>query len=238
MLSRIIRTADDAREVLAFIDKDLESNPKDKALWQKKGDVHRRANQFAEALNAFGKAQEIDEHDFVITMRMSDTRLAQRAAEIKAAEKAGQDVRQAKAAYLDAEIEEYKARQQRQPTELSHSFQLATRLFKKGDVDNAAANFQKALGDPRYKKQSYLYLGHCFAKKQLLDLAVQQYSSCLGMMDDDMSPEAKEVRYSRARVYEALDKSAEAIADFTRLVELDIGFKDAATRLSALRSCS
>ena len=126
--------------------------PKIRRCGRKKGDVHRRAAQFAEALAAFTKAQEIDEHDFVITMRLSDTRLAQRAAEIKAAEKAGQDVSQAKVAYLDAEIEEYKARQQRQPTELSHSFQLATRLFKKGDIDAAAANFQKALGDPRYKK--------------------------------------------------------------------------------------
>ena len=37
-------------------------------------------------------------------MRLSDTRLAQQAAQIKAAEKAGQDVTQAKAAYLDAEV--------------------------------------------------------------------------------------------------------------------------------------
>ena len=83
---------------------------------------------------------------------------------------------------------------------------------------------------------SYLYLGHCFAKKKLLDLAVQQYTSCLDMMDDDMSAEAKEVRYSRARVYEALGKTAEASTDYTRLVELDLGFKDAATRLSGLKS--
>ena len=111
------------------------------------------------------------------------------------------------------------------------------KLFAKGDIDNAAGNFQKSLGDPRFKKLSYLYLGHCFAKKKLLDLAVQQYSSCLGMIDDDMGSEAKEVRYSRARVYEALGKTEEAVADFTRLVELDLGFKDAPpTRLSGLKS--
>ena len=78
-------------------------------------------------------------------MRLSDTKLAKQAAQIKAAEKAGQDVSQAKAAYLDAEIEEYRARQQRQPTELSHGFNLAMKLFMKGDIDGAAGNFQKAL---------------------------------------------------------------------------------------------
>ena len=108
VLGRIIRTAEDAKEVLAFIDEDLKTNPKEKALWQKKGDVHRRAGQYDEAIAAFTKAQEVDEHDFVITMRISDTRLAKQAAQIKAAEKAGQDVSQAKAAYLDAEIEEYR----------------------------------------------------------------------------------------------------------------------------------
>ena len=51
-----------------------------------------------------------------------------------------------------------------------------------------------------------------------------------------MGAEAKEVRYSRARVYEALGKVEEASADYTRLVELDLGFKDAATRLSGLKS--
>ena len=37
VLSRIIRTAEDAKEVLAFIDQDLKENPKEKTLWQKKG---------------------------------------------------------------------------------------------------------------------------------------------------------------------------------------------------------
>ncbi|TVR44220.1 MAG: hypothetical protein EA402_07670, partial [Planctomycetota bacterium] len=121
------------------------------------------------------------------------------------------------------------------PTELSHAFNLATKLFAKGDVDGAAGHFQKALGDPRFKKQSYHQLGHCFAKKKLLDLAAQQYTSCLSLIEDDLGDEAKEVRYSRARVYEAVGKKAEAEADYTRLVELDLGFRDAADRLAALR---
>lgn len=236
VLNRIIRTADDVREVLAFLDEDLKANPKDKALWQKKGDVHRRANQFDEALAAFEQAQAIDEHDFVVTMRLGDTRLAKRQAEIAKAEKAGQDVSAAKAELLDAEIEEHRNRLHRQPTELSHSYNLAMKLFVKGDIDAAASSFQKALGDPRFKKQSYHYLGHCFAKKKLLDLAAQQYTSCLNLIEDDIGDEAKDVRYSRGRVFEAMGKKDEAAADYTRLVELDLGYKDAASRLSALRA--
>ncbi|TVR46134.1 MAG: tetratricopeptide repeat protein, partial [Planctomycetota bacterium] len=106
VMNRLIRTAEDVKEVLEFVDRDLKNNPKDKALWQKKGDVHRRAGQFDEALAAYAKAQEIDEHDFVVTMRIGDTRLAKRVAEIRAAEQAGEDVSQAKAELLDAEIEE------------------------------------------------------------------------------------------------------------------------------------
>ena len=38
----------------------------------KKGDIHRRINQFAEARAAFLKAQALDEHDFTISMRLGD----------------------------------------------------------------------------------------------------------------------------------------------------------------------
>ncbi|TVR13699.1 MAG: tetratricopeptide repeat protein [Planctomycetota bacterium] len=236
VMNRIIRTPEDAKEVLSFVDKDLEANPKDKSLWQKKGDVHRRVNQFDEAQAAYEKAQEIDPHDFVITMRIGDTKLARSRAELQQAEAEGQDISAGKQRLLELEIAEYRLRQQRQPTELSHSFHLATKLMAAGEIDEAASNFQKSVGDPRYKKQSHFHLGTCFAKKKLLDLAVQQYTSCLSLIEDDLGDEAKDVRYHRARVYEAQGKVNEAETDYTRLVELDLGYKDAAQRLSALRS--
>ena len=236
VMNRVIRTMDDAKEVLAFLDADLEKNPDDKALWLKKGDVLRRISQFKEAKAAYDKAAEIDPHDFVVTMRQGDIVIASKEAQIKAAEDQGQDVSQARAQLAQYEIDQYRARAQRQPTEMSHRFNLAMRLFKSGDIDGAAGEFQQSVRDPRFRRKSHNYLGHCFAKKNLLDLAAKQFTECLSLIEDHLSDDHKEVLYNRARVYEAAGNSEAAINDYTHVVEQDLGYKDAATRLNQLRS--
>ena len=75
VMSRMIRTMEDAREVLSFIDKDLAANPTDKQMWVKKGDIHKQIKEYGPARAAYEKAQQIDEHDFVVTMRIGETRM-------------------------------------------------------------------------------------------------------------------------------------------------------------------
>ena len=69
VMSRIIRTLDDAKEVLGYVEQDLAQTPEDKQLWLKKADVHKRIGQIAESRASLLKAQVIDEHDFTIVMR-------------------------------------------------------------------------------------------------------------------------------------------------------------------------
>jgi tetratricopeptide (TPR) repeat protein len=237
-MNRIIRTLEDAKEVLGYIEQDLAQNPADKQLWVKKGDIHRRINQFAEARAAFLKAQALDEHDFTISIRLGDIAIEEAKQKVEALSAPGQDpaaLAAAKAARLELEISEYRRRIERQPTDLSHRFNLGTRLIQSGDIDGAAAEFQKTVGDPKVRQESHRYLGFCFGKKNLLDLAVQQYTSFLSLALDDQSDKAKEVRYLRGRVLEDQGKRDDAIKDFERIVAIDLNFKDAAARLNKLR---
>ncbi|MBA3685330.1 MAG: tetratricopeptide repeat protein [Planctomycetes bacterium] len=234
-MNRIIRTPEEAREVISYIDDDLKANPADKSLMVKKGDIYRRINDFANARAAFEQAQQVDPHDFVVTMRIGDTRIDDAKAKIAALEAAQQDATAAKQELVEIEIEEYRKRVERQPTESGHRYNLALRLLQGGQIDEAAAELQQTVRDPRLRKQSHRYLGHCFTKKRLFDLAIQQYESYLKLCEDDSVDEAKLVRFSRARLYEESGKKAEAIADYTRIVEMDLGYKDAAARLSALQ---
>ena len=66
----MIRTVDDAREVLRFLDEDLQKAPGDKFLWVKKGDIHARIKEMSQAKQAYEKAQAIDSHDFTVTMKL------------------------------------------------------------------------------------------------------------------------------------------------------------------------
>ena len=54
---------------------------------------------------------------------------------------------------LDNELNEYRKRADRQPTEMSHQYRIGERLFQKGEIDAAAAAFQKSVQDGRFQTQ-------------------------------------------------------------------------------------
>ncbi len=237
-MNRIIRTVEDAKEILGYIEQDLAQNPADKQLWVKKGDIHRRINQLGEAKASFHKALALDEHDFTLAIRLGDIAIEELRLKVESLSAPGQDAEAlaaAKTERLQLEISEYRKRVERQPTDMTHRFNLGTRLIQSGDIDGAATEFQKTVGDPKVRQESHRYLGFCFAKKNLLDLAVQQYTSYLSLALDDQSDKAKEVRYLRGRDLEDQSKRDDAIKDFERIVAIDLNYKDAATRLSKLR---
>jgi tetratricopeptide (TPR) repeat protein len=235
VLNRNIRTIEDAREVLKYLDEDLQKNQADKFLWVKKGDVHRRIGELAVARQAYEKAQAIDQHDFTVTMKMGDLRIAEAQERLKALPAGSPEAAAAKKQLVDFEIAEYRQRVERQPTDMTHRFNLASRLLSTGDVDAAAGEFQKTVNDPRLRKQSHRGLAICFTKRNLLDLAIQQYKLFLPLVEDELSDEAKDGRYQLARLLEDRGQTAEAIEEFEKLVSIDLGFKDAAARLSKLR---
>lgn len=237
-MNKIIRTEEDALQVLAYCDQDLEKNPDDKQMWIKRGDILRRINRLDEARESFEKAQQIDAHDFVVIMRLGDLRLHGLRQAYEEAKAAGGDASAQEQALVEAEIAEYRSRVERQPTEMGHRYNLATRLYQTGDIDGAASEFQQALKDPRFKRDAHKYLGHCFARKKLLDLSRDQFTSCLSLVEDHLSDEYKDVLYNRGRISEALGNMADAVNDYTKVVEIDLGFKDAAERLNACRSSS
>ncbi len=234
-MNRMIRTAEDAKEVLGYIDQDLGVTPSDKSLWVKKGDIHRQMREYVEAHGAYEKAQGIDAHDFVVTMRLGDTRVAVIIQKIEQAKAAGQDTAALQREQLEVEIEEYRRRVERQPTEMLHHFNLGRRLFDAGEIKAAAAEFQQTVRDPKLRRTSHSYLGACFTKERLFPLAIQQYESYLKLVDDDAADEAKKVRYQLARLHEETGSKESAATHYERLVEIDLGYRDAATRLSNLR---
>ncbi|MFW5829089.1 MAG: tetratricopeptide repeat protein [Planctomycetota bacterium] len=234
MMGRIIRTKEDADEVLAFVDKDLEQDPDNKQLWNKKGDVLRRIKDWSGARAAYQKAAESDQHDFNMQIAVGDCDIAMARERVEEAQRSGGDVAAARQELQELELAEYRKRAERQPTEGRHRYHLGTTLLHMGDIDGAAAELQKAVGDARYKRDCHRLLGQCFIKKKIYDLAIDQFSSYIAMTDDLHGDEAKSVLYNRARLYEQIGKTDQAKDDYRKLVEIDLGYKDAADRLSQL----
>ena len=242
VMSRMIRTKEDALEVLRFVDEDVQADPGKKDLWVKKAETHRRlaelsgdSAEYAKAREALEKAQGVDSFDFNLVIKLGDVMIEEHKLYIAQLKSGGHDTAEADLTLLKLEVDEFKKRADRQPTEMSHKFNLGAKLLKLGQIEAAASEFQRTVNDPRYRLKSFKFLGFCFAKKNMVDLTVKNYSTYLSTTEDALSDDAKEVRYLRGRIYEQGGKKLEAIADYSSLVEMDLAYKDCAARLDKLR---
>ena len=143
-------------------------------------------------------------------------------------------------ARLQAERDEYqltetKTRAERYPTDLQIRFELGELYFKSGKTSEAIQEFQKARSYPAKRLQAMSYLGQCFARRGMNDLAARTLQDAIKekpVFDD----EKKELIYQLGSVLEKMNKRDEAIEQFKQIYEMDIGYKDVAAKVDAYYS--
>jgi tetratricopeptide (TPR) repeat protein len=111
-------------------------------------------------------------------------------------------------------------------------YDLAIAYKEMGLVDEAIAEFQKALGSPTNRLPTYEALGQCFLEKGQFKLA----SSILGRALHERASEDQLVGilYWLGRAAELQNNPAEALGYYQRVFVLDIQFRDVADRMSAV----
>src|SRR6185369_4014378 len=99
--------------------------------------------------------------------------------------------------------------------------------YEGGKVSEAIQEFQKAQSNPQRRLGAIMYLGRCFAKRGMNDMAARKYQDALKEkvgFDD----ERKEMLYELGCVFEKMGKADEAIEHFKQIYEVDIGYRDVA----------
>jgi tetratricopeptide (TPR) repeat protein len=92
-------------------------------------------------------------------------------------------------------------------------------------IDQAIAEFQNSIRDQKLKVNSLFNLGLCFREKKLFDIAITQFTKALE--SSTLTTEgSKIIRYNLALVYEMNHNLDKALAEFKRLMEIDINYKD------------
>jgi len=144
---------------------------------------------------------------------------------------------QEKLAALEAEksafeLAETRKRVEKYPTDLQIRFEYGEQLFRAGKISEAIAEFQKAQANPARRIQSLSYLGQCFARRNMNDLAARTLQNAIKekVAFDD---EKKELIYALGVVLEKMGKKEEAIEQFKLIYESDIGYRDVAARVDA-----
>lgn len=233
---RVHLSEDELREELARLETRFADDPKDVEVMLELAGVHERLRDPAAALELVERALSYRRDDVTLLARADDLRIKAKKLEIRQADKAG-DRERADALERDLErleLDLLRRQVELRPAEGALRLALARRLVRSGEWDAALAELQRASGDPRLARDLSELKGQCFEAKGYLDLAAKEYGAALdGLAPTD--PRAKELAYQLGVLAEADGEPDQARAWYARVFEHDIGFRDVAHKMEALR---
>lgn len=127
-------------------------------------------------------------------------------------------------------VAEVEARAERYPNDLLIRFDLAKLYFQTGKIREAIKEFQKAQNNPNKRLQSLGYLGQCYARLNMNDLAARSLQKAIEEKVG-FDEEKKEMIYALGMVFEKMGKKEDSIEQLKQIYEVDSGYKDVADRV-------
>jgi tetratricopeptide (TPR) repeat protein len=235
--NRQVKTEDVAERLINEYETRLQTEPKNLKLLRSLAELYTQKKQFDKALGYYeqikssevGGDASLDRNIADMVVRKFDHQAS--LLDANAPEYAD------KLAKLQAEKQAYQLaecqkRAERFSTDLQIRFELGQLYFQMGKITEAMKEFQKAQGNPHRRIQALSYLGQCFARRGINDLAATTFQDAIKekVVFDD---EKKELVYLLGSMYEKMAKREEAIAQFKLIYGVDVGYKDVAEKIDA-----
>jgi tetratricopeptide (TPR) repeat protein len=239
---REVKDQDATAALLADHLKRLDQEPNNARLLRSIAELHAQRNEIDSALEYYGRilARDgvsepgVERAVTQLTLRRYDQLLKQIDADAPDAEE--QRTR------LETERRDYelgRARQlaDRYSNDLQLRFELGQIYFKHGRWTEAIQEFQKSQASPHKRIQSLNYLGQCFARRGLHDLAIRAFQSAI-REKETFDDEKKELVYELGEALEKAGKANDAIEQFKLIYEVDIGYRDVAAKIDRFYSAT
>jgi tetratricopeptide (TPR) repeat protein len=241
---RILKTDEERLVAIQSAEAALKDKPNDTRLWIKLGDIRGQLRQFEEARKAYQQVLEIDPAHVAVKFKLGDLKLAEFDHQIKITQEALQkapdhEEHRQSMARLQAErtafaVEDFAARVKAHPTDLPLRYRYGDSLMKAGRTEQAIAEFQQAVNDPKYRRRALLQLANCFMRHKEYELAASRLQKALEELST-MNEEAKQIHYTLGQIYEKQNRSKEAEEHLRKIYEVDITYRDVAARLKKLK---
>ncbi|MBN1808243.1 MAG: tetratricopeptide repeat protein [Planctomycetes bacterium] len=251
-----LRSIEEVRQVIEYTLEDVEKRPEDVQLKIRLGDLYLRAQDWANAKNAYGQASALAPAQYSIKIHVQDVDLKELQANLKKAQVAYQknpQDKQAAASYsklydtlLNKRLDYFTDREKNLPTDLKTAFELGnihyemaerkkqlSGTFPEDHLDHAIARYQRTVRDPGVRQQSQLKLGVCFLRKGQHDLSIRQFTEAIDGMEF-MNDTKKELLYNRAKAYQSKGDKESAKKDYLTIYEVDIDYRDVADAMKNL----
>ena len=130
------------------------------------------------------------------------------------------------------QIGECRQRAEKYPTDLQIRFELGQLYFQAGKISEAIPELQKAQANPHRRLQAMGYLGQCFARQSMNDMAARTLQNAI-KEKIAFDAEKKELIYTLAGVLERMNNKPEAFEQLKLIYEVDSSYKDVAPRVEA-----
>jgi len=233
--NRQVKTEDVAERLIAEYETRLKTEPKNLKLMQQLGELYTQKKQFDKALGYYEQIRASGTAgDAALERSIAETTVRRFDHQIAQLDQSAADYAD-KLAKLQAEKQAYQLaecqkRVERFPTDLQMRFELGQLYFQLGKITDAMKEFQKAQGNPHRRIQALSYLGQCFARRGINDLAATTFQDAI-KEKPVFDEEKKELIYLLGSVFEKMGKREEAIAQFKLIYAVDVGYKDVGDKI-------
>ena len=235
--NREVKSDDVATELIREYQAKLEKEPNNRRLLRSIADLYAQKKDYDTALEYLNQITTIEgQTDPSLEKAIADTKLRKLDHQISLIDETAPDAADRRTA-LEKERQEFTVLEARRmvdkyPNDLAYRFELGRLLFEMGKTSEAISEFQKAQMNPHKKIASQFYIGRCFAKQKMYDLAARRFETAIAEKEifDD---EKKELIYELGSVLEKQGKTEEAINQFKQIYEIDIGYRDVAAKVDA-----
>ncbi|MHC4408192.1 MAG: tetratricopeptide repeat protein [Planctomycetota bacterium] len=234
---RIHQTEDDLTVQRREVEQQLAGDPDNIELLQDLAEIAQKQKDWDVGIQALEKAHAAKPDNTVVHFALNEAKIVKLEQSIYEANRDGdkakaasfeQDLDQLRIEHLQAKVKAY-------PTDLNIRFDLGEVLLKSGAFEDAIAQFQQTVRDPKYKNDSQLRLGQAFAAGARFDLAVRQLEQAL-VGHSAINDRVKEILYALGDIHVQTGDVAKAKENFGKIYEVDIGYLDVGDRLSKLDS--
>lgn len=235
---RVYKSEDAAEKLIKDYETRIQAEPTNVKILRSLAELYAQKKQFDRALEFYQrvKSTDVGGGDPTLDRAMAETRVRQFDDQIEKLDPAAPDYAQAvaklKADRLTFQVEDCQKRVEHFPTDLAIRFEMGVLYFQTGKVGEAIQEFQKAQGNPHKRLSAMNYLGQCYAKRKMFDLAARALQNAIKekpIFDD----EKKDLIYNLGTVYESMAQKEQAIEQFKQIYEVDISYRDVAAKVDA-----
>lgn len=233
---RMHLSEEDLQKQLVLLEERFAESPSDPDLMVRLADVHERLGDPGAALDFVERALSYrqDSYDLLTRAGALQTKTLKKA--IARADKLGEreEADRLEQQLADFEVEDAQRRLVLRPGDNGLRLVLGRRLIKQGLHDEALAELQKAHDDPRVARDVHFLMAQCFQAKGFKELATKEYERALDGTSS-VDERAKEILYNLGAIAEDEGGRDTARAHYTRIFEVDIGYRDVAQKMESLK---